>query len=281
MKFSVRKGDELILPSVHKRFSYCDTKNGGFQPNLINKGHCAAPLICCTRNWILLAQGKTASAGGSIIQVVALPSIVYDEDSDEVIRPSYYLNAFIELPKRSRCVEVAFYGDDGNSSLSAFRDVLDPSERSSPEGRQSLCILVEFDTAVDDDCRQKRKQELWLFPYEQLRFKIVDCKPINNARTIEIEGLTQQDCLAKISFSSHTQVVDEDVTLCPRKRKISTAVPDSILSSSEPTARRMVTSGSRGVVCIVNKNIVLSLLDVEEDEEVENSDDENGILGNT
>mmetsp|Transcript_23365 Transcript_23365/g.33535 ORF Transcript_23365/g.33535 Transcript_23365/m.33535 type:complete len:231 (+) Transcript_23365:2061-2753(+) len=230
---------------------------------------------------MLLAHGKTASAGGSIVQVAALPSIVDDEDSDEVIRPSYYLNAFIELPKRSRCVEVTFYGDDGNSSLSAFRDVRDPSEISSPEGRQSLCILAEIDTAVDDDCRRIRQQELWLFPYEQLRFKIVDCKPTNNAGTIEIEGLTQQDCLAKVSFSSDAQVVDEDVTLCPRKRKISTTVPESIPSSSEPAARRMVTSGSRGVVCIVNKNVVLSLLDVEEDEEVENSDDDNGILGDT
>jgi hypothetical protein len=228
-----------------------------------------------SRNWLILAQGSTISGKNtSIIQIVALPSFVYNENTDAVARPSYYLTAFMELPYNCKCVEVFFYGDDGNSSLSVVQDTKDPLEISNPEGRQSLGLIVEvkIEQRGSDYLMQ---QELWVVPYETLKFKVVNFN--YQSKTIEFEGMTKQDYATRV-VCEKSEIKKEEI-LCNRRRKIC-----SIISKREPSSlpgRSVVSSGSRGVVGILNKGKILTLLDVEEDEEVDLGDEENSTVTDT
>ena len=62
--------------------------------------------------------------------------------------------------------------------------------------------------------------------------------------------------------------------LYARRRKIRVIDSQSNVALSEPPVRRIVVSGSRGIAGIVNKNTVLTLLDIEESEGSEDSDED-------
>lgn len=283
LSFSSRKVAYCTLPAAHKRCGMCSEEPGdtGFRPSLLQKdqndikGAGDDVSFDVSRNWLILAQGSTLSGENtSIIQIVALPSILYNENTDTVARPSYYLTAFMELPYNCKCEEVFFYGDDGNSSLSVVQDTKDPAEISNPEGRQSLGLIVEvkIEKRRSDYLMQ---QELWLVPYETLKFKVVNfhCQ----SKTIEFEGMTNQDYAVRV-VREKSEIKKEEI-LCNRRRKIC-----SMSSKSEPSSlpgRSVISCGSRGVVGIVNKGKILTLLDVEEDEEVDLSDEENSTATDT
>ena len=192
MIFSGGKCDVFTVSAVHKRFGVEDDfTEGAFRP-IIKENE---EDLGFSRNWILLAQGRTAPGGSSIVQIVALPSFAYDEDEDDVVRPLYYLTAFIELPGGCICKEVFFYGDDGNSSLSVVRDVSDPLEVSNAEGRQSIGILAE----VPQDNETRSAEELWILKYDKLNFMVVAFQ--SQAEKIEFEGMKKTDSVAKIVFA--------------------------------------------------------------------------------
>lgn len=277
LSFSTGKGDSCTLPAAHKRCGVCSKEQGGtgFRPSLLHQDQISSrgciDSFCYSRNWLILAQGSTSvGKSASVIQVVALPSFIYDEQTDSLVRPPYYLTAFVELPNNCKCEEVFFYGDDGNSSLSVMRDTKDPLEVSNPEGRQSLGILVEV-AVKESENQSLLQQELWILPYQKLSFKVVNFK--SQSKAIEFEGVTKQDYVARIVCKS-AQIITEEEILCNRRRKICSFSPKS--KPSLASGRHVLASGSRGVVGIVNKGKILTLLDVEEDEDVDVSDEENG-----
>lgn len=250
----------------------------GFRPNLLHqvlndiRGVSDGASVDCSRNWLILAQGSTPSGENtSIIQIVALPSFAYNENTDNVARPSYYLTAYMELPYNCKCEEVFFYGDDGNSSLSVVQDKKDPLEISKPERRQCIGLIVEV-KIEQQGSDYLMQQELWIVPYETLKFKVVNfnCQ----SKAIEFEGMTKQDCATRVVREKFE--VKKDEILCNRRRRLCSITPKN--GPSSLPGRSVVSSGSRGVVGIVNKGKVLTLLDVEEDEEIDVSDEDNASV---
>jgi hypothetical protein len=114
----------------------------------------------------------------------------------------FYLGARLVLPSSYRVKEIVFYGDDGNSSLSAVTD----SDATGQEGRQSIGLLVSCPVKEQDV--NLISEELWLIRYDHVIFEHVpvpspdgsdqslvdlDERLISDASTIHVQPLRESE----------------------------------------------------------------------------------------
>ena len=149
--------------------------------------HLPSTGLNASRHWFVIAQSF-----GSTIQLFALPvgrknpaedgiepysDIDDEEDSmSNRILPSFYLTARVDLSKDGnqvvpgKIIQLAFYGDDGKSSLSSGQD-----RGTGKEGRQKLVLLYEDHNVAPKDEEPNSSVELWAFRYDQLAWHVVPC----------------------------------------------------------------------------------------------------------
>ena len=164
--------DDGLAPAcaIHSRIGGDANKLGSeaahfFNPQLVygdeySVGYC--------RSWSILARVASFQGGDdNSVHIFALPldgksSAFFDNDTDEDEDCSmpFYLSSRLVLPPPYRVQEVAFYGDDGNSSLSAGAD----GSGTGQEGRQAMGLLVTCPSTKENGTFS---EELWLVQYDQ------------------------------------------------------------------------------------------------------------------
>ena len=108
-----------------------------------------------------------------MVQIVAIPT---KSDGDDV--EDFYLKSFVMIPKNFQVVDIDFYGDDGNSALTS------KMSHSKSEGRQSLGLILERSLSLESsDSDQRKSEELWIFKYDNLRYRPITQK-IKNGRIV-------------------------------------------------------------------------------------------------
>ena len=137
-----------------------------FRPQVAFEG---GSLGCC-RSWSIVARVANFQGGDdNSVHLFSLPlgwkadvSLDEDRNGDEKhCCVPYYLSCRLVLPSPYRVKEIAFYGDDGNSSLSAGTD---GDGGTGQEGRQAMGLLVSC--PVKDDSTHLTAEELWLVQYD-------------------------------------------------------------------------------------------------------------------
>jgi hypothetical protein len=112
------------------------------------------------RQWFLIAQ-----ASKTIIQLFCLPLgwTQKDPDDNDTDRDdiSYYLTAKLILPAEGYILQIAFYGDDGKSSLSSGMD-----SGSGMEGKQKIGFIYQNSSSSS-------VTELWTTTYDSLLWQAV------------------------------------------------------------------------------------------------------------
>lgn len=238
--------------------------NGYFLPKL-NEDH---PFIVKCLYWLILAR-----VIGSKIEFIAIPSCAG-------FKPEFFLRTELMLPKGCDVTNVAFYGDDGHSSLSP--NLNENSEVK--EGRQAVGLVVKLTSLISQDVRE----ELWVTRYDDLLFKKYDFN-MNSKNEALIHGTksNEEACATPIFIGDSAR--DEDaiipkrefigVQLCLVCSTLSFAVScepnltGRVISTHQKQRRQQPTQfclcGSRGTGGVVTfaASIALNILDLEEDEE--------------
>jgi len=134
--------------------------------------------------WMLVAKSDETNQGRSIIQLIYIPCMKYDENFvDMVAIPEFYLEGFIRLPTNCSLKEISFYGDDGNSSLVGHSDY--ENNLASIEGRQAMNLLVE--RGLQDGEKYALSEELWMVKYDQVLLNVKKFPESDNLE-IHIDG---------------------------------------------------------------------------------------------
>lgn len=169
--------DAGSMVKIHHRQG-CDTGSitetkGCFNPQVC--GYEEDDSAFASRNWAIVAATSTLSAEKNAIQLFAIPlgnkatdddmegdDEVMDDDSTKLDNISFYLTAQIILPSHYTIQDMAFYGDDGRSSLSS-----DVDSGTGTEGRQALGLLLSQGVPGAGPVTQ----ELWILRYDDLRYE--------------------------------------------------------------------------------------------------------------
>jgi hypothetical protein len=118
--------------------------------------------------WILVARTISLSDGDNLLEIIAIPSDVLDATNEPTTETIHVcLQAHLRIDDGCEVLSMAFYSDDGNSSLSPNLDI----DAESMEGRQSLGLIV----------RNGMNEELWKFQYNDILFEFCDLD-INNKK---------------------------------------------------------------------------------------------------
>lgn len=146
--------------------------------------------VGCCRSWSIISRVTSFQGGdNNSIQLFALPlgwksgdSTDEDMDDEEHCRIPFYLSCRLVLPPLFQVKEIAFYGDDGNSSLSAGTD----EGGTGNEGRQAMGLLVSC--PVSEEAATLTAEELWLLPYDKAVFHLVAFpSDIENVTVIDLD----------------------------------------------------------------------------------------------
>ena len=276
------------------------------------------------RQWLVAAE-----CHGNLVQLHSFPltwthigddgQLDYDDDDDDdndsdsdMIDGLYSKSKWsvsLHLPEECTIRDVAFYSDDGKSTLSSastcYGDFLPTISATGmmgqQEGRQSLGLLISRPQTSLNAIKDERV-ELWLVPYDDLEFT---CDPLQSivveSNSIKDSNVSMYQCHSNSeSFSGkHTS----DYTVLPMPVESHNDEADAITVSSENillartrnifdavdfasynSSCHLVLSGSRGIGAVLwnhheNGNATttttLEILDMEEDEDdVELMDDE-------
>jgi len=157
--------------------------------------------------WTLLAR----SLGPNQVEIIAIPGSTSfgQEDVDD----GFYLRSEVMIPEGYEVTNIAFYGDDGNSSLSP-----DLNEESKvKEGRQSVGFVVKY----IDNVSQEVREELWLFQYDDIIFQKLKSKMnvLKNEFVIPATAPNEQEC----TFLTISDVEEDGDRHCiaPRSKFVS------------------------------------------------------------
>ncbi|KAL7550864.1 hypothetical protein ACHAWF_014067, partial [Thalassiosira exigua] len=211
--------------------------------------------------WMLLARSL-----GSVVELILIPGRGADFDSDA--DGGYYLRAHLKLPEGCEAANVAFYGDDGISSLSPGSN--DDSE--AKEGTQSLGLLVNCGVPASREIRE----ELWLLPYDDVAFQKFDLgRSSKNEVVITAAKFADDEC-TYVALQEE-EMSDACRTIVPKRRHISTR----LRTTSEmhmPSQLNLCGSRGTGGVITYGESTSLNLFDLEEDEENGSSSEEDDFL---
>ena len=177
-----------------------DDINGFFLPRTVNDD----VSIDDFPFWTLIARSL-----GRTVEFIALPGRFSIESDDS---EGFYLHANLMIPEDSEVTNIAFYGDDGNSSLSPNLN----EDSATKEGRQSVGFVIN----CTDSVSQEAREELWVFKYDDIVFRKVDFKR-NLKSEVIISGTELNE-----NKSTHVAMADVD-----KKGASSIIVPKSELTN--------------------------------------------------
>lgn len=170
-----------------------------------------------------------------LVQITAIPV----PDSDCLL---FYKTAFVQLPLDCTVVNMQFYGDDGDSTLTS------ESSPSFEEGRQSLGLLLR--RKLDED---RENEELWMFEYDGFIFQKVG-EPFDSTEMVVRSFDPSMDTVERLTLSEIDGI--ESKWRCTK----SVCIPNNITD--------LTMSGSRGIAALwCADERVIDIYDIEEDEE--------------
>lgn len=238
------------------------------------------------RQWSVLAQ----MLDNSILQLHAFPlswtmtaNDVLDDEIVDGLATEFAWTVQMSLPSEYTIRDLAFYGDDGKSSLSSGIDF-----GSVQEGRQRLGLLVSrknYGGIAQPLEADTESVELWVVPYDDLEYACVALQKdaaVDHTLFRCDPSSSPGSCTYKIRPTPEASGFDncdlavtnlEERILYARTREVFDAMDFSSTEQARPC--RLVLSGSRGIgaVCGNQKGgTVLEILDLEEDEEVEEAE---------
>lgn len=198
---SPARGDLSDICAIHTRIGgikgnlgpESDTNKYFFSPKLAGE---ELPTGYC-RSWSIVAKAASFDGGeANSVHVFALPlgwrmntsidEYIDDDDEDDCQVP-FYLSCRLVLPPTCRVKEIAFYGDDGNSSLSAAADDVGTGK----EGRQAMGLLVSCPVTEKDT--ELTAEELWLLQYDRVSFQYVSLPTKTEGESLELNELLMND----------------------------------------------------------------------------------------
>ena len=191
------------LMAIHtRRGASCSNtgdNSGFFLPKVVED----EPSIEKCPFWMILARKL-----GSIIEFLAIPGCA--EFVPDVTK-EFYLRAGLIIPEGCEVTNIAFYGDDGHSSLSP--NLSEDSEIK--EGRQAVGFIVQFAGSVSEEVQE----ELWKVTYDDLLFKKYDFeKNSKNEATIHHSTLSEETCAVSIALGAE---MDAPSTIYPKSEFLS------------------------------------------------------------
>ncbi|GFH52388.1 hypothetical protein CTEN210_08864 [Chaetoceros tenuissimus] len=226
-------GQKDIVSALHSRFTDPQklTSNGGIFKSC---EHWNVVAISCSSKYESM----------QLLQLIAIPT---SEGNKESL--CSYQTAFVAMPENYSLVKIAFYGDDGNSTLTAE---LSPSFK---EGRQALSLLLRENTEDGQG-----DEELWLFDYDELEFREISSS-VDNSGSLSVRKFD--------SIFDSVQILSKD------DNEGVEAKWRCIRPKSTSSTTSIVVSGSRGIGGLTcNATSTIDLYDLEEDEEESDSEDE-------
>ncbi len=215
--------------------------------------------------WLLLAR-----VIGSKIEFIAIPGYAGSE-------LKFFLRTELVLPEGCDVTNIAFYGDDGHSSLSPNLN----ENAEVKEGRQAVGFVVKCTSSLSQDVRE----ELWVIPYNDLLFMKCDFR-INSKNEALLRGTdpNEEACAVPICIDDTAR---DDGAIFPKREllpplycMICTTLSFANFRCPNQTGRtvsghqgqqraHLGLCGSRGTGGVVSfgTSIALNILDLEEDEE--------------
>lgn len=268
-----------------------DRPEGFFSPKTLDSPSSTtitAPVTSDFRQWTVVAQ----TIDESTLQLHAFPLTwtnatnddFDDYEIDEGLASELDWTVRLTLPSEYSIRDIAFYGDDGKSSLSSSFD-----SGAGQEGRQRLGLLVSRRRLNEGEAQPETPMdtvELWLVPYDDLEFTCLSlekertgdstvfqcCSASNNSPGVAVNNFAVRPT-PKANNDDQVDELDptnlEDRILYARTREVFAAV-DFAKEHDRPC--RLVLSGSRGIGAVLANQqggTVLEVLDLEEDEEEE------------
>uniref|UniRef100_A0A7S1ZX20 Anaphase-promoting complex subunit 4 n=1 Tax=Trieres chinensis TaxID=1514140 RepID=A0A7S1ZX20_TRICV len=260
--------------AIHKRIGLGpnDTK---VDPN--NESKCFLPKVMTgdevehihERDWIILGIDDVAPCGSNCVQILAIPCR-NSKGGAARANPPFCLSAKIILPPDCMVLDVAFYGDDGSSSLTSAADC---DKGEGEEGRQALGVLIAQEEEIPQENSQLRSEELWLFRYDALPYQIITLPSVPTKKVAILNSQIKENCYITENEVGEMVILPSELcvemidSVAIKRRKIRELSLDTGKTSSTD-APRLVLSGSRGIGgLITNPKATLELFDLEEDEE--------------
>ncbi len=179
-----------------------DDKSGAFEPKMMHPDESSS---ATARHWMIIVRSVKE---GKCVEINAIPGNA---------PTSFYLQAGLTLPDNHKVRNIAFYGDNGNSSLSPNLDI----DAVTNEGRQSLGLIVERKEDLPDGAEELH-QELWLFKYDDILFEKFDFASSSDKK-IRIAGVDfgRDNCIHLQPLESSDDV--DNVVLVPKSKFVSRA----------------------------------------------------------
>jgi len=221
-----------------------------------------APRVACEdgfkisycRQWSLIASIQEKNT----VQLFAIPLGWKDPDCPDLLddmesedNTPFYLTTIMALPDTGCVRDVAFYSDDGKSTLASGNDC-----GSGKEGSQKLGILFQEEDRLD----------IWLVRYDDMVWqtleygsKFVDASTVDELAKCELKPIKEEQ----------GDALEDDGVRFAQTR--------TIPSLEDPSAAvDLILCGSRGVGAVTvghEKLTTIELLDLEEDEEPDDEDE--------
>ena len=265
-------------------------------PDFVNGSNFGCTTFDC-RQWSVICQaGQSKNSHGPCesIQFFAIPlgwkdpAVMTDqtsmgddddaEDDEAVTVAPFYLTTKLMLPPNCFVRDMAFYGDDGKSSLSSGTD-----SGTGKESRQKLGLVINRRVTLQSSIQsyQSEPLELWLVPYDHLQWQLVPSESL----LLEAKDVVHS-CSAKVkpitvnsADADGDNMDDENDDIMAQVRVIA-SLPSGIDvedATSNACCTMLMLSGSRGVAGVswTSEGVTsLELLDLEEDEDDDGDDDE-------
>jgi len=236
-------GSNAVAPSSYRAQR---GESSGFLPKTSQEEEGDETIAECPY-WTLLAR----SLGPNQVELIAIPGPASFGQEN-----GFYLHSEVMIPEGYEVTNIAFYGDDGNSSLSP-----DLTESKVKEGRQSLGFVIKY----IDTLSQEVREELWLFQYDDITFQKFKSKRnvMKNEIVIPATPPNEEECTF-LTISDDEDIGDRHC-INPKRRHICThRRNDQVHQQSQVNL-----CGSRGTggVITFDKSTYLNIFDLEEDEE--------------
>ena len=263
-----------------RRLAAITTRLGGGgcpRSRLLPRGSCFAPPGASPRSfspkeWIVTATALGATGVPPSVALHAVP--LADDDNDPIKAPiaddaTAWMVRLVLGAGVCRILDLAFYGDDGKSSLSSM------DGGTGHERRQALVLLVESQQPPGSGS----SLELWLLPYDDCPFAPV---PLSDSRFSRSEdaAVPAVQVIPQPSMSSgdgkESRRQTKDDCIYAKTRQLS--------SFGASSSVQLVVSGSRGVGAVLVKDqstgtTLLDLYDLEENDGEGEDDDDSGSNG--
>ena len=191
------------IVAIHTRRSAgcsdSDDTSGFFRPQTNDND----PSIEKCPFWLLLAR----VIGSKKIELIAIPGCTGFK------LPEFFLRIELILPGGCDVTSIAFYGDDGHSSLTPNLT----KNAEVKEGRQAVGFVVECTSSSAHEVRE----ELWVTPYDDLIFKKYDFN-MNSKNGAFVRGTNPNEaCAVPMSVDD---VVRDDNAVFPKREFLVTAL---------------------------------------------------------